>query len=460
MADTSVSDLHIPGFGGHLIRPGDPDYDDARRVFNAMIDRSPAMLARCVNVGDVVAALAFGRDHGLTISVYGGGHSVTGSAVVDGGLCIDLRGIRDIVVDPVSKTARVSAGCTWGEVDAATQAHGLAVTGGRVSSTGVGGLALGSGSGWLERKFGYTCDNLLRAEVVTADGRSVIASATENPGLFWGLRGGGGNFGIVTSFELQLHDVGPTVLAGMLLYPAAMGGDLIRFYREFMPTASDDLACGIAFITAPPAPFVPEPVRGHPLAAVILAHFGEADAAEEALRPLRAFGPPAVDLIDRLPYVALQQMVNEGNPPGVQNYWTADFYSELPDEAIDTLVDRASKPVSPLAQVLVVAGGGAISRVDDAATAFGDRHAAWNIHYLSMWADPADTELNIEHTRAMSQSMKPWTTGHVYLNYIGNEGADRVRSSFGAAKYERLQAIKREWDPTNLFHHNQNIPPD
>jgi FAD/FMN-containing dehydrogenase len=379
--------------------------------------------------------------------------------VCDDGIVVDLRALKGIVVDPDAKTVRAEGGVTWGELDAATQAHGLAVTGGRVATTGIAGLTLGSGSGWLERKLGFVCDNLIAAEVVSAAGEQVLASETENADLFWGLRGGGGNFGIVTAFHLRLHEIGPMVFGGMLMYPAAMGNDLLRFYRDFMESAPDEVCGGLAFVTAPPEDFVPEPVRGQPVIGVVCLYAGPMEDAEEAFRPLREFGPPGVDLTGPMPYVAVQQLLEAANPHGLQNYWTADFMAELPDEAIDALVDIATKPVSPMSDVIVVPGGGAVARIDDEATAFGQRNAPWNIHYLSMWVDPADTEVNIAHTRKLAATMKPWTTGRVYLNYIGDEGVGRVEAAFGPEKYARLQALKTKWDPDNLFHHNQNIQP-
>lgn len=446
-------------FSGELIEPGSSGYDEARAVFNGMIDRRPAVIARCHAASDVAAAVKLAQAQGLPLSVYGGGHGVTGAAVVDDGVTVDLRGMKGITVDPATKTARVEAGCTWGEVDVATQEHALAVTGGRVSTTGVAGLTLGSGSGWLERSFGFVCDNLLAAEVVTADGRQVRASVDENPELFWGLRGGGGNFGIVTAFHLRLHDLGPIVLGGMLMYPAAMGPDLVRFYRDFMEKAPDEIGTGLAFICAPPEEFVPEPVRGQPVIGIVVCCTGPVEEAERALAPLREFGPPAVDMVAPMPYVAVQQLLDPPNPKGMRNYWTADFYDELPDDAVDALVARATQPVSPMTQIILVPGGGAVARVDDDATAFGQRRSRWNIHFLSMWPDASDDARNIAYTRELSGALKPWAAGEVYLNFIGDEGPERVRSAFGAEKFARLQAIKDEWDPTNVFCHNQNIPP-
>jgi len=457
MAVTTTFD--IPGFGGRVIMPSDTDYDEARAVFNAMIDRRPAALAACESTADVAAAVKYARSEGLSVSVYGGGHGVTGAAVVDDGLCIDLRGLKAMSVDTARKVAVAGAGLTWGEFDAATQEHGLAVTGGRVPTTGIGGLALGSGSGWLERKFGFTCDNLLSAEVVTADGRVVNASADENPELFWGLRGGGGNFGIVTSFELQLHPVGPLLLGGLLAWPMPMAGEVVRFWREFMTGAPDEIGSALAFITAPPADFVPEPVRGHPVLGAIICFAGDPDVGAQLLQPLRDFGPPGLDLLGPMPYTAVQSLITDANPHGRRNYWSADFLAELPDEAIDTLVEHGSRPVSPFSQMLLVGGGGAVARVPDDATAFGQRTAPFNVHYLSMWEGEEHDAENIAYTRGIAAAMKPWTTGQVYLNYIGDEGIHRVEAAFGEEKYPRLQALKVEWDPDNLFRHNQNIKP-
>ena len=376
----------------------------------------------------------------------------------DDGLCIDLRGLKTVTVDPVAKTARAGGGTTWGEFDAATQEHGLAVTGGRVPGTGVGGLSLGSGSGWLERAFGFTCDNLLEAEVVTAAGEIVTASATENPDLFWGLRGGGGNFGIVTTFTLKLYDVGPIVWGGMLVFPGFMGAQVLRGYRDFVATAPDEVGSGLAFITAPHEEFVPEPARGHPAIGIICCYAGDPADAPAAYQPLIDLGP-AMAMVQPMPYTAVQTLIEPGNPKGRLNYWTGDFYSALPDEAVDTLVAMATAPVSPYSQIIVVPGGGALSRVPDDATAFGSRDAAFNIHFLGMWEDPAESDRNIDYIRTLAGSMKPWSTGTAYLNFLGDEGRSRVEASFGPEKYARLQQIKAKWDPDNLFHVNQNIPP-
>ncbi|MET0459860.1 MAG: FAD-binding oxidoreductase [Ilumatobacteraceae bacterium] len=434
-------------------------YDALRAVFNGMIDRRPAMIVRCSSAQDVSAALATARENGLSVSVYGGGHGVTGAAVCDDGLCIDLRPMQGVEIDPLARTARVEGGATWGLVDAAAQEFGLAVTGGRISTTGVGGLTLGSGSGWLERSLGFTCDSLLAAEVVTADGRQVVASEVEHPDLFWALRGGGGNFGIVTAFHFRLHQVGPIVLGGMLLYPAAAGSELVRTYRDFMQTAPDAIGSGLSFITAPPMDGIPASMVGRPAIGIVVCGTGPLERAAEALRPLREAAPPTVDLVAPMPYVAVQQLLDDANSHGLRNHWSADILADLPDEAVDALVAHATAPVSPLTTIILIPGGGAPARVDDDATAFGARQAPWNVHFLSMWADPGDDERNIAYTRAIATAMKPWASGAVYLNYIGDEGAARIRGAFSATTYERLRTIKSVWDPDNVLHHNHNIPP-
>jgi len=447
-------------YTGLTLMPGEPGYDDARRVFNGLVDRRPERILRPANDAEVAAAVRSAVDAGSLVSVYGGGHGVTGAAVVDGGVCIDLRGMDAVEVRPDERVLKVGGGATWGPVDAATQQHGLAVTGGRVSTTGVAGLALGSGSGWLERRCGLTCDNLLEARVATADGGVVTASSEENPDLFWALRGGGGNFGVVTEFTFRLHQIGPMVLGGMLLYPGHLARELLTFWNEFVADAPDELGSAVALITAPPADFVPEPVRGKPVAGVIICWSGPIEEGERVLAPLRAFGPPAMDLVQPMPYTAVQQLIDEGNPSGMHNYWSGDFLTGLPGDAIEALVSHAQTAPSPLTQLIVMQGGGAVSRVGEDDTAFGQRHAPYNLHYLGMWPpDHAEDQRNIDYTRAVVAAMKPWTTGNAYLNFIGDEGLTRVEAAFGREKFARLQSIKDVWDPTNVFRHNQNIPP-
>lgn len=447
-------------YTGVIVRPGDHGYDEARHVFNGLVDRRPERILRPSNPQEVAAAVRWVVDAGAPVSVYGGGHGVIGSAVVDGAVCLDLRALDGVEVRPDERIAKVGGGATWGSVDAATQEHGLALTGGRITTTGVGGLTLGSGSGWLERRCGLTCDSLVSMQVVTADGRLVTASAEENPDLFWALRGGGGNFGVVTEFTFALHDVGPLVLGGMLLYPGSMARDLVGFWRELAQDAPDAFGSGVALVTAPPADFVPEPARGRPAAAVIVCWAGDLDEGERFIAPLRRFGPPAVDLVQPMPYTAVQQLLDQANPAGMHNYWSGDFLAELPDEAVEVLVSRAQPAPSPLTQVILVRGGGAIARVGEDETAFGQRQAPYNLHYLGMWPpDHAQDRDNIAFVRELATAMKPWTTGNAYLNYIGEEGLSRVEAAFGPAKFARLQAIKDVWDPANVFRYNQNIPP-
>jgi FAD/FMN-containing dehydrogenase len=447
-------------FRGQVVRPEHPDYDALRRVFNGMIDRRPAIIARCTSADDVVAALDYARTNELVVSVRAGGHGVTGDAVCDGGVCIDLRPMNRVHVDPEGRVAVVEGGANWGEFDAAAQEYGLAVTGGRVPDTGVGGLTLGSGSGWLERKLGLTCDSLLAVELVTASGDVLVASETERPDLFWGVRGGGGNFGIVTKFTFRLHPVGPTVVGGMLLHPGFRAREVTRLFRDFMADAPEDVGAGLAYISAPDAPFVPEFARGMPMVGIIVCYAGPPDQADAVLQPLRAFGPPIQDFVGPMPYAAVQKLLEPGSQHGKENYWKADFLADLPDEAIDILVEHTQRVPSALSQTVLMPLGGAIARVPEDAMAFGQRSAAWNLHILSMWEDPADAERQVTWTRELHAAMRPYATGGAYLNFIGNEGNARVRAAFGDDKYARLVALKRRYDPHNVFHLNQNIPPE
>ncbi len=441
-----------------VVGPGDAEYDELRRVFNGMVDRRPAAIVRCESVDDVAAAVGYAHDTGLELSVYGGGHSVTGSGVCDGGVVVDLRLLSSVAVDAAARTARVQGGATWGDVDAATTAHGLAVTGGRVSSTGVGGLTLGSGSGWLERTLGLTCDSLRSCQVVLADGSIVRASGTEQPDLFWALRGGSGNFGVVTEFEFALHDLPPLLYAGLVVHPAERGADLLRFWRDYMVDAPDEVNSAIAFISAPPADFVPEPARGMPVVGMVVVYVGAPAEGERVLAPLIGWGPPLITMVEPMPYLAVQGLLAEANQPGHRNYWTSDF-CDLPDEACDVFAAVANSHTSPLSQSLIAAGGGAVARVDDDAMAFGQRSAPFNIHLLNMWVDPAEDDAQIAWVKDFGAQMKPWARQGAYLNYLGHEGADRVRDAFGPTKFARLQELKTRFDPDNVFRNNQNIEP-
>ncbi|MGH8902650.1 MAG: FAD-binding oxidoreductase [Egibacteraceae bacterium] len=457
-AGDTLTDLD-DGFSGQVIRPGDDVYDATRAVFNGMIDRKPAIIARCAGVADVRTALAFAREQGMAVAVRGGGHGVAGKAVCDGGLVIDLSMTKGIRVDPSRRVAQAQGGVTWGELDREAQAFGLAVTGGRVSTTGIAGLTLGGGSGWLERKLGLSCDNLLSADVVTADGEFLMASATEHADLFWGLRGGGGNFGIVTSFTYQLHPIGPIVYGGMRLYPMDRAEEVVRFYRDFMAAAPDEVGGTAAFITAPPEPFVPAHLQGQPALGLILTYAGAGEDGEAALRPMRELGAPEVDLVGPIPYVALQRMLDAASPPGMRNYWRSDTSTELSDEVIAMLVEHCRQPLSPHTQVVVVPFGGAIARTGAHATAVGWREALWYFEAASVWTDAADDERQIAWTRALTDALTPWATGVPYINAITDEGLGQVQASYGPERYARLVALKNVYDPGNVFRLNQNIPP-
>jgi FAD/FMN-containing dehydrogenase/pimeloyl-ACP methyl ester carboxylesterase len=433
--------------GGEIVGRDHPRFDELRAVFNGMVDRRPAVIARCSDAADVSAAVRVAGRHGLPVSVYAGGHNVTGAAVRDDALMIDLRPMKGIEIE--GRTCRAGAGLTWGELDAATQAQGLAVTGGRVSTTGVGGLAVGGGSGWIERKCGYTVDSLRSVEIVTADGRILTASEREHPDLFWAARGGGGNVGIVTTFEFTLHPIGPEVLAGMLLYPASRAGDVLRNFRDVMADAPDEVGAGVALFTA----------DGAPMAGVLVCYAGPVEEGEEPLRALREFGPPVMDMVGPMPYVAVQQLIDEAYPHGRRNYWTGEFLTGLPDEAVETLCRfHLSKP-SPGTQILVLPGGGAAARVPDGTMAISERGAPFNLHITSLWEDATHDEENIAWTRALGTAMKPFATGRVYVNFIGDEGEERVVASFGREGYRRLQAVKARYDPDNLFRPAQNVKP-
>jgi FAD/FMN-containing dehydrogenase len=458
MAQVEVARLQ-EDFVGELVQPSDRQYDSLRRVFNGSIDRRPAVIARCTNASDVAAAIDHARREGLVIAVHGGGHGVAGHAVCDDGVMIDLRPLKDIQIDPERRVARAQAGLTWGEFDAATQEFGLAVTGGRMSTTGIAGFTLGSGSGWIERKIGLAADNLISAKVVLADGSLVTASDGENDDLFWGLRGGSGNFGVVTEFEFQLHPIGPMVLGGMVVHPGPRAGEVLRFFREFMADAPDEVGAAVALITAPPLDFVPEEARGKPAVGMIVCYAGDLDQGAKVLAPLREFGPPAVDLVQPMPYTAVQQLIDPTTPSGMQNHWGGDFLPDLPDEAIDRLCSAAADPPSPLSVILVVPGGGQIARVGDDEMALGQRQARWNTHLLAMWADPADSQRNVDWLRGIQAATGPYTTGRAWLNFMGEEGEQRVRRAVGEAKYDRLQQLKDRYDPDNVFHLNQNVRP-
>jgi FAD/FMN-containing dehydrogenase len=442
---------------GRVLSPADAGYDEARTLFNAMIDAHPRVIAQCADADDVATAIAFGRANGLEIAVRSGGHSVAGSSTVEDGLVIDVRELKGVDVDPDARTARCGAGVTWAEFDTATQQHGLATTGGRVSTTGVSGLTLGGGSGWLERKHGLTCDNLRAVELVTADGERLRASADEHPELFWALHGGGGNFGVATALEFDLYPVGPVVLAGLMLWPAERGRELVELIRATMEDAPEELAMAIVYLTGPPEPFVPPELQGTRCCGVALMWAGpDAADGQPFADAFRALGP-AVDLVQPMPYAEFQRMIDD--PPGLRNYWTGDYLDALPDDAIDVFVEHSERmPVPSACQSIMFPWGGAVARVGAEETPMAQRAAAWVVHPFALWENADDDEAHIAWARGISADMKRFASGGVYLNFIGDEGQERVRAAFGET-YDRLARLKATYDPDNVFHLNQNIAP-
>jgi len=443
------------GFNGRIILPTDPDYDDARAIFNAMIDRRPALIAQCDSVTDVQQAVLFGRRCELDIAVRGGGHSVAGKALADGGLVIDLRRMNAVTVDPVARTAVVGGGATMSHLDRATQPHGLVTTGGRVSSTGVGGFTLGGGSGWLERKFGLACDNLLAVELVTADGSLVRASDDENPELFWALHGGGGNFGIATAFTFRLHPLA-SVTAALLLWSPEAAPAVMRAYRDFMRKAPDEVGGGAIFITGPEEAFVPPALVGKLTFLLLIVYAGTETEMREVAAPLLALGHQG-EYIAEMPYADFQCMLDD--PPGYRNYWSAEHLDALPDEAIDLFCARARDMIVPSAsqQVLLPLGGAV--ELGPAEYPIPWRHSLWVVHPFGLWQDPADDARGRQWAHALNADLKPWSSGAIYLNFIGDEGEQRVLAGFGTDNYPRLARVKAQYDPLNIFRLNHNIKP-
>jgi FAD/FMN-containing dehydrogenase len=453
LPETALSELRFRLRGG-LFSPGEPEHADACTLFNSMISRRPRLVARCAAPDDVIASLAFAREHQLEVAVRAGGHSVAGHSLCDDGVVLDIRGMCDVEVDADRQVVRVGGGTTWADVDLATQVRGLATTGGRVSTTGVGGLTLGGGSGWLERKHGLACDNLVAAELVTGEGELVRASEDENRELLWALRGGGGSFGVVTALELRLHPVGPKVMAGLLLHPAERGRELLHLFRDVMRDAPEELGLAFAFITAPAEPDVPEELHGRQAVMVAGTYAGSVAEGEEALQAIREFGPPAADFFEPTAYTDFQRSLDD--PPGYRNYWTAQSVADLPDGAIDALAARAAEIPPGPSQLFIVPWGGAVARVGPEHSPLGGREARFIVHPLLLWEDPADDERCRALGRAFRDDMRPWSIGATYPNFLGDEGAARLSAAFGAST-ERLAAAKAEWDPDGVFRTQQAI---
>ena len=441
----------MPAFGGLLIQPEDPPYEAARRVFNGMVDKRPALIAQCRGVADIADAIKFARKHGLEIAVRGGGHNVGGRGTIDAGLLIDLSPMKGIHIDPAAKRARVQGGVLWREFNREAQLHGLATTGGVIGSTGVAGLTLGGGLGWLMSKYGMALDNLLSVELVLADGTVTRAAADQNSDLFWAVRGGGGNFGVAASFEFQLHEVGPIVTGGLILYPLDRGRDVLRFFRERTQSSSDDMTLVAGLITAP---------DGAKMAGIVAAHFGTLEAGAAAMQPLKRFGHPAMDALGPLPYTTLNSLLDDAFPRGARSYWKSHFMEQLSDRAIDTLVATAERFPSPLSSIIVEHFGGAATRVPQTATAYALRTPGYNLLLNGQWLDASDDAGGKTWCSDAYRALQPDFGSQRYMNYMNDDDAgDAVLKCVYGANLGRLREIKAKYDPENVFHINVNIPP-
>ncbi|WP_193162739.1 FAD-binding oxidoreductase [Microbulbifer hainanensis] len=446
-------------FDGDVLLPDDPAYDEVRQIWNAMIDRKPGMIARCTSADDVVKAVNLARENELLVSVRGGGHNIAGNAICDEGLMIDLSLLKQVQVDPKSRRATVEPGCTLADLDAATQKHGLATPVGINSTTGVAGLTLGGGFGWLSRKYGMTVDNLLSANVVTADGRQLRASETENADLFWGLRGGGGNFGIVTQFEFQLHPVGPDVLSGLIVFPFDQAKSVITQFARFTETAPEELSIWMVARMAPPLPFLPEAVHGQTVVILALCYTGDPTEGEKLIEPLREFGTAHGEHIGVEPFCAWQQAFDPLLTPGARNYWKSHNFTQLSDGAIDTAVEYSGKLPSPQSEIFIASIGGATCRPAPEAMAYSSRDANYVLNVHIRWDSADDDQRCIAWARDFFAKSKPFASGGAYINFLTQDETDRIESAYGPT-YTRLLELKKKFDPTNLFRMNQNIKPD
>ena len=442
---------------GELLQANDTDYEAARQVYNGMIDRHPRLIARCANVADVIDAVQFTRDNNMLVAVRGGGHNGGGLGTCEDGLVIDLSRMKGIRVDPVARTVRVEGGCTWGDVDHATHAFGLATPSGVISTTGVGGLTLAGGLGHLTRKCGLSIDNLLAVDIILADGRLVTASAEENVDLFWGVRGGGGNFGVVTSFLFRLHPIS-TVHAGPMLWPLNQATEVMQWYREFITQAPEDMNGFFAFLVIPPGPPFPEHLHNQTMCGIVWCYTGRQEQVEAAFKPIRSFRPPALDLVGPLPYPALQSMFDALYPPGLQWYWRADFVNELSDAAIALHVKYGSDIPTPHSTMHLYPINGAVHRVGQQDTAWSYRDATWAQVIVGVDPEPVNNDQIIGWTKAYWEALHPYSAGGAYVNFMMDEGEERVKATY-RDNYERLVVIKNMYDPTNLFRVNQNIKP-
>ena len=452
--EAQAIDTLRPQFAGSVLAPSDAAFDATRRVHNGMIDRRPALIVRCHGTADVQAAVRFARERGLEIAVRGGGHNVTGNAVCDGGLMLDLSAMRAVHVDPRTRRARAQGGAMWADYNRETQLHGLASTGGVVSTTGVGGLTLGGGLGWLMGKYGLAVDNLRAVELVTSAGEVVQASAKEHPDLFWGLRGGGGNFGVATWLEFEVHPVGPTVIGGLVAHPFSAARDVLRFYRDVTASLPDDVTAFAGLLHAPDG-------SGTKLAAMVVCHAGAPEEGEAAVGPFKRFGSPAMDVIGPIPYTTMNSMLDGGFPKGALNYWKSSFLSTLKDAAIDTMIERFASAPSPMDALLLEHFHGAATRVGPTETAFPHRAVGYNFLALGEWMEPSTTDANVAWTKGAYAAMAPYFASGRYVNYLNAEDMSEtgaVESAYGP-NWKRLREVKRRYDPDNVFHLNQNIKP-
>ena len=441
-----------PTFSGKLLSPNDEGYEEARRLHNGLIDKRPAVIARCAGVADVADAVNLGRQSNLEIAVRGGGHNVAGRATVDDGLMIDLSPMKGIHVDPGKRIVIAQGGVTWAELNRETQVHGLATTGGVIGTTGIAGLTLGGGLGWLMSKFGLSLDNLLSVELVDAEGRVLRASASEHPDLFWALRGGGGNFGVATSLEFQLHPVGPEINGGLIAHPFENAGDVLRFYRDKTQSLPDDFALLAGLLHSPDG-------SGAKVAGIGACHSGSVQEGEAAVQPIKAFGTPVMDVMGPVSYCQLNTMMDGLFPRGALNYWKSSFVNDLSDAAIDTIIERFQEVPSPMSMVFLEALHGAVTRIPVTDTACPHRRQGYNLLIISQWQDPSDSERCIAWARELHDAMEPFLSSERYVNYLGDdEGSGPVADAYGA-NFERLRKIKTEYDPKNIFHLNQNIEP-
>ena len=448
------------GLRGPASWPGDPGYDEACRIWNAMIERRPALVVRPRDAGDVAACIRFARNSGLPLSVRGGGHNIAGTALCDGGVMIDFSPRKEVEVDPATAGVRVQPGATWADVDRITQPFGLVVPGGIISATGVAGFTLGGGFGWVTRRYGFAADCLRSVEIVTADGQARRASAEEHPDLFWAIRGGGGNFGVVTSFEFEARPHGPEVVAGLVLHPMARAKEVLALFREATAEASDRLCCLLIMRKAPPLPIIPEEAHGAPVAGIAVCYSGPLDEGEEAVAPIKRFGQPLLDTIGRKPFAAHQQFLDAGQPFGRRYYWKSEYFDALPAAVDDTVIAHAEAITSPHSAMLTMHLGGAAARMPEDQTAVGNRRAEFVFNVQGAWEAPMEDEHHIAWARDFWSAMRPFSSGGTYVNFLTQDAdQERVRAAYGPALYDRLAQIKAKYDPENLFRANQNIHP-